>query len=210
LEKIRVMIQEDNVAVHNRLLSILDQSEDFAHVTKLGATNNGENPHILLLSISPDNTKIFEIVVSVQDEVPSVKIIGIAYSSAHPEIVNMIVAGVDGFIMSSATNEVISSTVRKVARGEKVLPKEMVGPLFCNIKDQDILSREAKNAAYERLSLREKDIVAFIENGLSNKEIAERLNVSTSTVKNHVHSMLKKLDIHSRLRLANIMRIHKS
>jgi DNA-binding NarL/FixJ family response regulator len=89
-----------------------------------------------------------------------------------------------------------------VAAGEKVLPPRMTESLFAQIA-REYIQRDAASAMEEvRLTRREREIIDLIGEGLSNKEIAMRLNVATHTVKSHVRNVMEKLDLHTRLQIS--------
>jgi len=93
-------------------------------------------------------------------------------------------------------------TIRSVARGGKVLPPPLTGSLFSRVIDHALKRGKGplKNAV--RMTKREREIIALIADSLSNKEIAQRLNIATYTVKSHVHNIMEKLALHTRLQIA--------
>ena len=92
-----------------------------------------------------------------------------------------------------------------MARGAKILPRELTGPLFSSITNGP--TRTAKTLLTDvRMTTREREVVELIAEGLRNKEIAQRLHLATYTVKNHVHHILEKLALRSRLQIAGYAR----
>jgi DNA-binding NarL/FixJ family response regulator len=94
------------------------------------------------------------------------------------------------------------STIRSVAEGAHVLPPEMTSTLFSQIA-RDAVERDRTDAMEAvRMTNREREVIDLIGEGLSNKEIATRLNIATHTVKSHVRNVMEKLALHTRLQIA--------
>ena len=120
----------------------------------------------------------------------------------HEEIAEFVNAGVAGFILKDATFEDFIGTIRSVADGARVLPPRMTGSLFSQIAE--VAVRRGSESALEavRMTPREREVIALIAAGMSNKEIAKRLNIATDTVKSHVRNVMDKLALHTRLQIA--------
>jgi DNA-binding NarL/FixJ family response regulator len=108
---------------------------------------------------------------------------------------------VSGFVLKDATFDEFVSTIRAVAGGAKVLPSRMTDSLFSQIaKTAD--TRSVRDTEDVRMTRREREVIELIGEGLSNKEIAQRLNIATHTVKSHVRNVMEKLALHTRLQIA--------
>ena len=94
-------------------------------------------------------------------------------------------------------------TIRKVAEGSTVLPPLLVDSLFTQIVDHAIKEGQYKLKDTIRMTKREREIVGLLCEGLSNKEIGQAIHISTYTVKSHVHNIMEKLALHTRLEIAN-------
>jgi DNA-binding NarL/FixJ family response regulator len=104
--------------------------------------------------------------------------------------------------MKDATFEEFFSTIRAVARGVQVLPPELTNSLFDQIVRSAIGGSRTRTIEAVRLTARERQVVELLGDGLSNKEIAKRLHIAVHTVKSHVHNVLEKLSLRSRLEVA--------
>jgi DNA-binding NarL/FixJ family response regulator len=133
---------------------------------------------------------------------PDVRIIVMGLLPANEEFFEFIRAGVSGFVLKDATIEQFVETIAAVADGNSVLPALLTGTLFSHVAAQ-AASRGRRGAkAAVRMTTRERQVVELIAEGLSNKEIAGRLRIATHTVKSHVHNILEKLTLHTRLEVA--------
>jgi two-component system nitrate/nitrite response regulator NarL len=121
---------------------------------------------------------------------------------ANEEVVQFVNAGVAGFILKDASVDDFVNTVRRVARGERVLPTRMTGTLFSQIARVALERGDHEALEAVRMTLRERQVIANIAIGMSNKEIAREMNIATDTVKSHVRNVMDKLALHSRLQIA--------
>jgi DNA-binding NarL/FixJ family response regulator len=126
------------------------------------------------------------------------------------DIVEFVEAGGAGFILKSASLQEYVDTIKRVARGERVLPAVMTTSLFTQIVESALESGKGIPDSGIVLTAREKQIVDLIAKGLSNKEIAAHLHIATHTVKSHVHNILEKLALSSRLEIAAFVHRQKS
>jgi DNA-binding NarL/FixJ family response regulator len=117
------------------------------------------------------------------------------------EILGLVKEGVSGFVLKDASISDFVASIRAVAAGQRAFPTSLTDSL---------LSQIAENAAQKgwvdiadvKMTTREREIVDLIADGLSNKEIATKLSIATDTVKSHVHNILEKLSLRSRVEVA--------
>jgi DNA-binding NarL/FixJ family response regulator len=140
-------------------------------------------------------------VESVTSSSPDTKVVVMDVQPAQSDIIDFVRAGAVGFILRDASAEDIVSTLRDVASGLYVLPPRLAEVLFASVARQGPRSPRDGGGG-TRLTHREWQIIELIADGSSNKEISSRLNLSVHTVKSHVHSVLEKLTLHSRLQVA--------
>lgn len=160
-------------------------------------------PDVVLLDLGLRGHNSLRIVQGVRESVPSAKIVIMDLVPIQEELVDFVEAGVSGFILKDATFDDFVTTIRSVARGTKVLPTEMTDSLFTQIVEQATRTKKASDAFRAvRMTRREREVIEQIAEGLSNKEIARQLNIAVHTVKSHVHNILEKLALHTRLEIA--------
>ena len=159
-------------------------------------------PQLVLLDSALGDRDSLRLVEEVKKLSPDIKVIVMGLLPAHEDFVEFIKAGVTGFILKDATIEVFVATILSVADGVSVLPSLLTSTLFSDVAAQ-ARSRGKRGAkAAVRMTARERQVIEAIAEGLSNKEIADRLHVSTHTVKSHVHNILEKLALQTRLEVA--------
>ena len=115
----------------------------------------------------------------------------------------ILLSRVSGFLLKDATVGDFLKTIRAVAAGTKVLPQYLTGSLFSQIVDNAVAeSFPPEIIKAVRMTRRERQVIYLVADGLTNKEIAQKLHLSTYTVKSHVHNLLEKLALHTRVRIA--------
>ncbi len=139
-------------------------------------------------------------------DAPEAKVIIMGVLPFQDDLADFVRAGAGGFVMKDASLEQFVSTIRSVAGGAKVLPSELTGSLFTEIAARTVGRKGVQSLEAVRLTQRERQVVDLIGEGFSNKEIAARIRVAVHTVKSHVHNVLEKLALHSRLEVAAFTR----
>jgi DNA-binding NarL/FixJ family response regulator len=126
--------------------------------------------------------------------------------SEHNRVVEAIVAGASGYILKTASPEVIVGAVKATAAGESVLSSQIAGRLLERIRARDIpvtaTSENAADAIRATLTVRELEIFARLASGESNHDIGRELSLSANTVSNHIASILAKLHLDNRIQAA--------
>jgi DNA-binding NarL/FixJ family response regulator len=159
-------------------------------------------PDVVLLDFGLEDHDSLGLTATVRAEVPSARVIVMGLMPAQEDVADYVRAGASGFIMKDASFEDFFETIRAVAAGAEVLPKALTTSLFTQIALNAAVGNKAKILDSVRLTNREHQVIDLLGEGLSNKEIASRLNIAVHTVKSHVHNVLEKLALHSRLEVA--------
>lgn len=159
-------------------------------------------PQVVLLDSAMGDRDTVEFVEALHAAVPESRLIVMGLLPVHEEIVDFVRAGVSGFVLKSATIEEFVQAIEDVAGGAHVLPPPLMGALFTHVAAQALGKGRRGARAAVRMTKREKEVIGAIADGLGNKEIASRLGIATHTVKSHVHNILEKLALHSRLEIA--------
>jgi DNA-binding NarL/FixJ family response regulator len=159
-------------------------------------------PTVVLLDFGLDDHDSLTLTATVHEELPSTKVILMGLLPLQTNIASYVRAGASGFIMKDATFAEFFGTIRAVADGAEVLPPALTNSLFTQIADNKARTGAGVSLDLDRLTGREREVIALLGEGLSNKEIAVRLQVAIHTVKSHVHNVLEKLGLRSRLEVA--------
>ena len=217
MEKIRILLIEDNRLLRESITTILLTQPDFEIITK-ACTSNCENkliamkkvPHIILLDFRLPFQKGLSLLMILRTEYPETKFIAFNVLPEEVEIIEIIKAGGSGFISREASCYDFVNTIRNVAQGENVLPKALTNLLFSQIINYTSDSIRIWDQKIMQLTKREQEIIDLLVSGFCNKEIAQHLHISAHTVKSHIHNILKKLALKTRLQLASYGYAQKS
>ena len=151
-------------------------------------------PQVVLLDAGLAGGESYSFLTDLKTSTPDAKVIVMDFVPAQQDVNQFIDGGANGFIMKDATAEDIVKAIRSVASGTDLPPPPAVP------RAPDAMGSSAALGALGgassgsvRLTKREQEIKDLIAAGLGNKEIAQRLNIATNTVKSHVHNMLGKL-----------------
>lgn len=203
---ITVAIIEDNRLVREGMTDMLNDLPDVKVVlaaTSLKAEKlKDANPRVVLLDVGLGGKNSLRLAETVQKEMADCRVIVMDLLPVHEEIAEFVNAGVAGFILKDATFDDFVGTIRSVAEGRRVLPPRMTGTLFSQIARAAVQRGASEALEAVRMTQREREVIALIADGLSNKEIALQLHIATDTVKSHVRNVMDKLALHSRLQIA--------
>ncbi len=159
-------------------------------------------PDVVLVDFVLGSSDSLLLTRSLCSDVPETKVVVMGAVAVQDDISEFVRAGASGFVMKTATFEELLETIRRVVNGAKVLPPELTKPLFHQVTTRAVHRVGVTSLSPVRLTPRERQVADLIGVGLSNKEIAARLHVAVHTVKSHVHNVLGKLELHTRLEVA--------
>jgi DNA-binding NarL/FixJ family response regulator len=207
-----VFLLAENRLLREALLRILSKKDDI-HV--VGAGSYGPDMLEQIFSAQA-NVVVLDSVAPVLAEQgvvrelhqlnPAIRVVMVGMEADEATFLRVIQAGAVGYILKDASAVEVARTIRAVAAGEAVCPAALSILLFQWVARHkaDIPSLHLRNRL--GLSRREQQLVGLIQQGLTNKEMAGRLNLSEQTVKNHVHRMLRKVGAPDRLSIVEVCR----
>lgn len=213
MAKLQILLIEDNRLLREGIAALLNKHGDFKVIAR---SEDGDAVHqlkssplppdIVLLDLGLEKVNSLKLMSLLQEELPKAKIIAMDILPEHVDVVEFIQAGGHGFILKNAPWEDWIKTIKTVATGIKVLPPILTNSLFAQIVEFALDSGEKIPAHAIQFTPREREVVDLITKGLSNKDIAESLHIATYTVKSHVHNILEKLALGTRLQVAAYIR----
>ena len=212
MAKTRVLLIEDNRILRDGIRSLINAQADLKVVGATGGNHDtlplarATKPQVILMDLGLRGENGLHIVGTLVKELPHAKIIGMGLIPTQLDIVEFVEAGAAGFILKDATIDDVLGTIRAVARGIKILPPLLTESLFANVIEQALQKGKGTLHDAARMTKREREIIVLIAEGMSNKEIAQRINLSTYTVKSHIHNILEKMALHNRLQIASHFR----
>lgn len=162
-------------------------------------------PDVLVIDSFASNPAHVEFVREAQQRMPNIKLVVIGMESDGQPLLHAIREGAMGYVVKDASAMEVVAAVRTVANGGAACSPELCAFLFRFAAQQNQMP---SFYARTRLGLtnREQQLVGLISQGLTNKEIANRLQLAEQTVRNHVHRMLRKLGATHRLAVVDICR----
>jgi two-component system, NarL family, nitrate/nitrite response regulator NarL len=178
------------------------------HLCVLGKAGSADEARALQKALAPDIVVIdmgtrdsFELVRAFRRQDVNVRIIAYGVDESERDIVACAEAGVAGYLPCDGSIDDLVRIIASCTRGELICSPRIAATLFNRVCSLASLGHEStKGDAI--LTGRERQIVSLIDAGLSNKEIAQRLNIEVTTVKNHVHNILEKLHVTTRAEAA--------
>lgn len=207
MKKIRILLIEDNRLLREGLTAMLKGQSDITVEPSSGnsdAVLKGKKlkPDVVLLDLGLRSQSSMRVLKLIKKNTPDAKVIVMDLAPVQTELMEYVRAGVSGFVLKDATFDDFLKTIRSVAKGAKVLPPLLTGSLFSQIAEHAARNEKGNPFKSVKMTKREREVVDLIAEGLSNKEIAARLNLATDTIKSHVHNILEKLALHTRLEIA--------
>jgi DNA-binding NarL/FixJ family response regulator len=208
MAKTKILLIEDNRLLRDGISAMINAQTDMKIVAASGGNENtllkahAVNPGVMLVDLGLRNQNGLRIVSSLAKELPALRVIGMGLIPTQSDIVEFVQAGASGFILKNATVKEFLATIRSVALGEKVIPPPLTHSLFTHVVDYALKKGNGQLNNAVKMTKREREVIALIADACSNKEIAQQLNIATYTVKSHVHNILEKLALHSRLQIA--------
>jgi DNA-binding NarL/FixJ family response regulator len=207
--KIKLLLIEDNRLLRNGILSILKPHKD---IIILASSGEGKKtiikikklkPNVILLDLGLRSQNSLHVVEIVKRDLPEAKIIVMDLAPIQADILQYVKAGANGFILKDASLNDLIITIRTVAEGSTVLPPLLVDSLFSQIVENAVRDGKSEIKEAVKMTKREKEVIALLSEGMSNKEIGQKMHISTYTIKSHIHNIMEKLALHTRLEIAN-------
>ncbi|MFE9606897.1 response regulator [Streptomyces hokutonensis] len=206
-DPIRVFLLDDHEVVRRGLSDLLDAEED---ISVVGDAENVEHalvrapavrPHVAVLDVRlPDGDGI-TVCRELRDQMPELAVLMLTSFDDEDALLDAIMAGASGYVLKQIKGSDLVSAVRTVASGQSMLDPATTARLMRSLRAEPAQTPEMA-PELASLSPREREILALIGDGLTNREIGKRLYLSEKTVKNHISRLLAKLGVQRRVQAA--------
>lgn len=205
MSSIQVLIAEDHTIVREGIRLILESAADIEVVDEV---TNGRaaveracdlKPDVVCMDISMPDMDGLEATKRIKRRCPEVQVLALTVHDSDEYFFQMLQAGASGYVVKEAASSDLVSALRAVAQGEVFLYPTVAKKLV-----NDYVSRVGEGEVpepYQQLTPREREVLALIGEGLTNKEIAEQLVISLSTVQTHYSNIIEKLGLNNRAEL---------
>lgn len=199
-----VLIVDDHPLIRKGLAQLLELSGEFQLA---GEASSGQQalqladelqPDMILLDLNMKQMSGLDTLRALREQKCSSRVIVLTVSDAYEDVIAMLKAGADGYLLKDMEPESLLNSLRSAATGEQVLSRAIAHHLLEKPQPQT----SEKEEALQKITRREHEILGLIAQGMSNRDIADNLHISEGTVKVHVKSLLKKLGMRSRVEAA--------
>ncbi len=193
-EKIRILIVEDHQLVAEAWRLMLQHEDDF---TIVGNADNEKDailfasnlrPDVILMDINLKDGSGMQATSEICNVLPKTKVIGLSLHDDIAFVKKILSLGAKGYLTKNANKSEVLEAIRKVHNGESYIAMEIRDKLLNSMMFEPVQKKK-------ELTLKEIEIVKLISQGLTSKEIGEKIFLSPRTVETHRHNILKKLDI---------------
>jgi len=190
-DKIRVLIADDHITVLEGLASIISRQADMAVLAQASdgvevvALWGKHHPDITLVDLRMPTLDGVGAIEAIRRQDPSARLIVLTTFDTDTDLLNAVKAGAQGYLLKDSGREELLDCIRRVHRGETCLPASLVQKLATSLHREPLTAREA-------------EVLQLLADGKSNKEISTALCISEATVKSHLGSIFRKLDVLSR------------
>lgn len=195
---IKILVADDHPILRRTLSNYLAQEAEIQIVGEAGDTGNlveltGQlQPDILLLDANMPGPNVAASVKALKNHHPEVQILVLTASKSSEQVLELLKAGVDGYVLKEDSPRELLQAITTVAGG-----REWFSPRIAPVMASSIRLQKKKEQV--DLTERETDVLRLMVTGINNDEIAQQLFIATNTVKNHVRSIFRKLGVNTRV-----------
>lgn len=206
MKKITIVIVDDHKLIREMWVKLFAPKNEIEVTGESGILEEAieliksKCPDIVLLDINLAAASGLDAVPLIRKFSPTTKIIAVSMHNQPAFAKKMLKLGAKGYVTKNSSHEEMFAAVEQVMNGHTYICNEIK-----DILANQALSDEPENRSIKDLSFREIEIIKHIKNGLSSKEIATELNITTKTVEVHRHNILKKLNLRNSTSLINFI-----
>jgi two-component system response regulator NreC len=201
-ETIRLILIEDHAMVRAGFRMLLEAQPDMIIIGEAESGREGlalletAQPDVILLDVSMPELGGAEVAQLLKAQYPDVRILAVTIHDSQAYLLQMLDAGVDGYLPKRAAADELVNAVRTVHAGERYLHPSLVGALV-----NGYLTRPEEEPKSRELTPRQREVLRLVADGLTSQKVGEELGLSARTVDRHIENMLRRLKMHSRVEL---------
>jgi two-component system, NarL family, nitrate/nitrite response regulator NarL len=205
---IRVLVVDDHTLFRRGLRALLEADGRFEVVAEAGDAGEAQRhaaalrPEVILLDNHLPGAHGVDALPGLREAAPAARILMLTVSEDERDLAAALRAGASGYLLKTVDSEALTAAVLRCLQGESTISPEMTGKLVSAFQSGGPAPGPTAPDALASLSPREREILAQIARGASNKEIARVLGIAETTVKIHVQHILRKLGLSSRVQAA--------
>ncbi|RPJ40563.1 MAG: DNA-binding response regulator [Chloroflexi bacterium] len=199
----RILIVDDHILFREGLTGLLRAQPDMEIVGECGSVHEAveqallEKPEVILMDFSlPDGTGL-EATQAILADLPATQIIFLTVHDNDERMISAMRAGARGYLLKNLSVNKLLASLRALQRGEAAISRVMMARVLEKFA-QSTQQPAAGPSPLVGLTSREIQVLEELADGITNQEIAIRLFISENTVKNHIHNILEKLELHNR------------
>ena len=205
MAKIRILLTDDHTLFRQGIKTLLSNESDLEIVGE--AANGAEavekiselRPDIVLMDIGMPGLSSFEATRQIKKVRPDTRILFLTMYDDEDYLVQCMEVGASGYVLKDSPAQQLLAAIRDVYRGGSYLSPRMLSQLVDDFRSR--IKTAHRQPRFATLTTREKEILKFLAEGDSVKEIASGLNLSVKTVEAHKFNLMRKLDIHNKAHL---------
>jgi two-component system, NarL family, nitrate/nitrite response regulator NarL len=203
--KLRVLLVDDHQLFRSGVRALLARQPDIEVVGEAADGLDGVQqarqlrPDIVLLDLHMPGVGGREAVRTLSEDLPGTRVLMLTVSEDADDLLDTLNAGAAGYLLKNIDTEYFVEAIRRAAAGDSVVSPEMTGKLVAGLKRAGTAPPAPEK---DLLSPREREVLAALARGASNKDMARQFDLAESTVKIHVQNILRKLKLNSRVQAA--------
>lgn len=199
----RILLVDDHALFRGGIHALLQRHEAFFVVGEAADGMEGFkqakslSPDIILLDLNMPGLSGLETLKMIKEAQPTTCVVMLTVSEDAEDLLAAVRAGANGYLLKNTDMQAFIDGLKRAINGEAVISPQLTGKLMLGLQggDHSMIEKEG-------LSPREREVLALLAGGASNKELARRLNVAESTIKIHIQHILRKLNLTSRVQAA--------
>lgn len=206
---IRILLVDDHTLFRSGIKALLQRQKGFEVVGEAGDGHEGVkrahslHPDVVLLDLHMPGLSGCEAVQLIAGCDNPPRVVMLTVSEDADDLLESLRAGAQGYLLKNIDADFLVDAIRSAAAGDAVMSPQMTAKLMASVRDTPrTVVPHAPPASHEKLTQRERDVMGFLAHGASNKEIARALDLAESTVKIHIQSILRKLNLAGRVQAA--------